>query len=163
MVWACLDIINETHAPFPWHSIGFLLVSKCAHSHIVWRLHPNGFLSWDSQSGVPKLSRFGLPRLWATITSRLNLRSRRGLNQTYSPPQELFKSVSHFTFWHRIQVDSRLLVVESRTASLTPDPFFAHNLGYICPNDSCEAILDIYTSRPFQRYKDYHNARCFDP
>jgi hypothetical protein len=20
--WACLDIINETHAPFPWHLIG---------------------------------------------------------------------------------------------------------------------------------------------
>jgi hypothetical protein len=34
-------------------------------------------------------------------------------------------------------------------ASLTPGPSFAHNLGYRCPNGSCEAILDIYTSRPF--------------
>jgi hypothetical protein len=21
--WACLDIVNETHAPFPWHLICF--------------------------------------------------------------------------------------------------------------------------------------------
>ncbi len=27
------------------------------------QLHPNGYLSQDSQGGVPKLSRFGLPRL----------------------------------------------------------------------------------------------------
>jgi hypothetical protein len=32
-------------------------------------------------------------------------------------------------------------VVESQTASLTPGPSFAHNLGYRCPNDQCEAIL----------------------
>jgi hypothetical protein len=41
-------------------------------------------------------------------------------------------------------------VVGSQTASLTPNPSFAHNLGCKCPNGSCEAILDIYTSRPFQ-------------
>jgi hypothetical protein len=51
-------------------------------------------------------------------------------------------------------------VVESQTTSLTPDPSFAHNLGYRCPN---KAILDIYASRPFQRYKEHLNARCFDP
>ncbi len=39
------------------------------------RSHPNGSLSRDSQSGVLKLSRFGLPRLWAIITSRPDLRS----------------------------------------------------------------------------------------
>jgi hypothetical protein len=32
-------------------------------------LHPNGTFSRDSQSGVSKLSRFGLPGLWAFITS----------------------------------------------------------------------------------------------
>jgi hypothetical protein len=37
-------------------------------------LHPNGIFSWDSQSGVPKLSRFGLLRLWAFITSCSDLR-----------------------------------------------------------------------------------------
>ncbi len=48
------------------------------------RLHLNGFLSRDSQSGVPKLSRFGLWGLWTVIASRPNLRSRRGLNQCCS-------------------------------------------------------------------------------
>ncbi len=50
------------------------------------RLHPNGTFSRDSQSGVSKLSRFGLLGLWATITSRPDLRLGRGLNQTCSPP-----------------------------------------------------------------------------
>jgi hypothetical protein len=50
---------------------------------------------------------------------------------------------------HREQVDSRLLVVGSQTASMTPGPSFAHNLGCRCPNDQCEAIVDIYTLRPF--------------
>jgi hypothetical protein len=127
------------------------------------RLHPNGFLSWDSQSEVPKLSWFGLPGLWTTITSRLDLRSGRGLNQTCSPPQEISNAMSHSTFQRRIWVDSRLLVVGSQIVSLTFGPFFANNLGCNCPNGSCEAILDIYTSRPFQRYKKHFNARCFDP
>ncbi len=39
-----------------------------------WGPHPNGLLSQDSQVGVPKLSWFGLPRLWAFITSCLYLR-----------------------------------------------------------------------------------------
>ncbi len=42
------------------------------------RLHPNGIFSRDSQSGIPKLSRFGLPGLWVNITSCLDLRSGRG-------------------------------------------------------------------------------------
>jgi len=71
--------------------------------------------------------------------------------------------VLHFTCTHRNQVDSRLLVVGSQTANLTSGLFFDHNLCYKCPNGSCKAILDIYTSRPFQRYKERLNARCFDP
>jgi hypothetical protein len=35
------------------------------------------------------------------------------------------------------------LVVGSQTASLTPGPSFAHNLGCRCPNYQCEAIFDI--------------------
>jgi hypothetical protein len=125
-------------------------------------LHPNGSSSWDSQSGVPKLSRFGLPRLWMLITSRSKLRSGQGLNQSCSSPLDLFNGVLHFTYTHRNWVDSRLLVVGSQIASLTPGPFFDHNLCYRCPNGSCEAILDIYTSRTFRRYKKRFNARCFD-
>jgi hypothetical protein len=60
-------------------------------------------------------------------------------------------------------VDSRLLVVGSQTASLTPGPSFAHNLGCRCPNDQCEAISDIYTSRPFQWHQEHPKARCFAP
>jgi len=126
-------------------------------------LHPNGSFSRDSQSGVPKLSWFGLPRLWMLITPRLKLGSERGLNQSCSSPRELSNGVSHFTCTHRNRVDSRLLVVGSQIANLTPGPSFDHNLCWRCPNGSCEAILDIYTSRPFQWYKERLNARCFDP
>jgi len=65
--------------------------------------------------------------------------------------------VSHSRFGCREEVDSRLLVVRSQIVSLTPGPSFAHNSGYKCPNDQCEAILDMYISRPFQNT----NARCF--
>jgi len=36
--------------------------------------HPNGFLSWDSQVGVPKLPKLGLSQLWGLITLCVNLR-----------------------------------------------------------------------------------------
>jgi hypothetical protein len=54
-------------------------------------------------------------------------------------------------------------VVGSQTASLTPGPSFAHNLGCRCPNSQCEAIFDIYASRPFPRHQEHLNARCFRP
>jgi hypothetical protein len=127
------------------------------------RLHRNGSFSWDSQSGVPKLSWFGLPRLWTFITSRPKLGSGWGLNQSCSSRRDLFNAMSHSCWRRREEVDSRLLVVGSQTASLTPGPSFAHNLGCRCPNGSCRAILDIYTSRPFQWHKEHLNARRFDP
>ncbi len=52
-------------------------------------------------------------------------------------------------------------MVGIQTASLTPGPSFAHNLGCRCPNDQCKGILDIYTSRPFQWHQEHPNARCF--
>ncbi len=110
----------------------------------------NDFFPRDSQVGVPKLSRFGLPGLWAFITSRPELGLGRGLNQSCSSPRELFNAMSHSRCKRREGVDSQLLVVGSQTASLTPGPFFAHNLGCRCPNGQCEAIFDIYASRPFQ-------------
>jgi len=124
-------------------------------------LHPNGTFSRDSQSGVPKLSRFGLPGLWAFITSRSDLWLGRGLKQSCSSPWELSNDVSHSTCIHQDRVDSWLLVVGSQTSNLTPGPSFDHNLCCKCPNGSCKVILDIYTSRPFQRYRKRLNARCF--
>ncbi len=127
------------------------------------RPHPSGSLSRDSQSGLPKLSQFELPGLWAIITSRPDLRSRRVLNQSCSSFWELFNTMSHSSVARQDRVDSRLLVVGSQTTNLTLGPSFAHNLGCRCPNGSCEAILNIYTSRPFQWYQEHSNVRCFDP
>jgi hypothetical protein len=31
-----------------------------------------------------------------------------------------------------------------------------------CLNGPCETIFNIYTLRPFQRYKEHLKARCFD-
>ncbi len=126
-------------------------------------LHPNGSFYRDSQSGVSKLSRFGLLGFWMLITPRPKLKLGRGLNQSCSSPQELSNDVWHSMCTHRNRVDSRLLVVGSQIANLTPAPSFGHNLCCRCPNGSCEAILDIDTSRPFQEYKERFNARCFVP
>jgi hypothetical protein len=98
----------------------------------------------------PECVSVGLPRLWTAITPRPNLGLQRGLNQSCSPRRELSNAVSHSQSARWEQVDSRLLVVGSQTGNLTPGLSFAHNFGCRCPNDQCEAILDIYTSRPFQ-------------
>jgi len=124
--------------------------------------HPNGFYSQDSQGGVPKLSRFGLPGLWKLITPSLDLWLGWGLKKTCSSPWELSNDVSHSICTHRSRVDSWLLVVGSQTGNLTPGLSFDHNLCFRCPNGPCKPIFDIYTSRPFQRYKEHLKARCFD-
>ncbi len=107
------------------------------------RPHSNGSLSRDSQSGVPKLSRFGLLGLWAFITSCSNLQLGWGLKRTCSSPWELFNDVLHSTCTYQDRVDSWLLVVGSQIASLTPGLSFNHKLCCWCPNGSCEAISDI--------------------
>ncbi len=71
--------------------------------------------------------------------------------------------MSHSSRRRRDEVDSWLLVVGSQTANLTSGPSFAHNLGCRCPNGQCEAIFDIYVSRPFQWHQEHPNARCFGP
>jgi hypothetical protein len=125
-------------------------------------LHPNGFYSRDSQGGVSGLSRFGLPKLWQVTTPGSNLGLEWGLKQTCRSPQKLFNSLSHSFCTPRGRVDSRLFVVGSQIASLTPGLSFAHNLCYKCLNGPCKAIFDIYTSSPFQQYKEHIKKRCFD-
>jgi hypothetical protein len=105
----------------------------------------------------------GVPRLWDFIAPRPDLGSGRGLNQSCSPQRELSNAMSHSQSARREQVDSRLLAVGSQIASLTLGPSFAHNLGLRCPNDQCEAIFDIYVSRPFQWHQERLNERCFGP
>jgi len=116
-----------------------------------------------SQRGVPKLSWIGLSKLWELITPSSDLWLGWGLKQTYSSPQKLSNSVSHSTCTHQGQVDSQLLVVWNHIVNLTSDLSFDHNLCYRCLYGSCKAIFDIYTSRPFQWYKEHLKARCFDP
>ncbi len=125
--------------------------------------HPNCFLSWDSQVGVPKLHQPKLPQLWGRITSSVDFRSQCSLKQSCNPRRDLFNGMSQVAFTQENRVDSRLLVVRSQNANLTPDLSFAHNLCFRCPNEQCEPILDIYTSIAFQWYKELLKARSFDP
>jgi len=111
----------------------------------------------------PKYPGSGLPGLWEGITPRPDLGLRRGLNRSCSPRRDLSNDVSHSQFGLWEEVDSRLLVVGSQTANLTPGPSFAHNLGDRCPNAQCEVIFDMYASRPFQWHQKHPNARCFGP
>jgi hypothetical protein len=104
-----------------------------------------------------------VPGLWELVTPDCEVWSQRRLNQTCSPRQDISNDVSHSQFGGREEVDSQLLMVGSQTASLTPGPSFAHNLGYRCSNDQCEAIFYIYASRPFQWHQEHFNARCFGP
>ncbi len=127
------------------------------------RWHPNGYFSQDSHVGVPKLSRVGVPGLWTPISPDCRVRSRRGMKQSCSPRRDLSNAVSRSQIGCREEVDSRRLVVESQTASLTPGPSFAHNLPFRYPNEQCEPILDIYVSRAFQRYQECNNPLRFDP
>jgi hypothetical protein len=128
-----------------------------------------GYIQMALFPGTPKLESrncpeivlVGVPGLWELITPDYQVWSRRGLNQSCSPRRDLSNAMSHFQFGGREEVDSRLLVVGSQTASLTPGPSFAHNLGCRCSNEQCEAIFDIYASRPFQWHQEHSNARCF--
>jgi hypothetical protein len=139
---------------------------------IVFSTAPHGsYIQMALFPGTPKLESRNCPEivpvgvsgLWELITPNCRVWSRQGLNQSCSPRRDLSKAVSHSQFWGWQDVDSRLLVVESQTASLTPGPSFAHNLGFRCPNGQCEAIFDIYVSRPFQWHQEHLNARCFGP
>ncbi len=117
------------------------------------RLHPNGFLSRDSRREVSKMLGLGLLQLCGAITLRSDLQLGRGPKQSCSSCQELSNGVSHGTCMHESRVDSRLFMVGSQIASLTPGLSFCHNLCCKCPNGSCEPIFDIYTLITIQQYK----------
>jgi hypothetical protein len=117
-----------------------------------------GYIQMALFPGTPKLESqncpesilVGVPGLWKLISLDSQVRLERGLNQCCSSPRELFNAVLHTIIGRWEEVDSRIFVVGSQTANLTPGPSFAHNLGCRCRNGQCKASLDIYTSRPFQ-------------
>jgi len=130
-----------------------------------------GYIQMALFPGTPKLESRNCPEivpvgvlgLWVLITPDCRDWSQQGLNQVCSPCRDLFNAMSHSQFGGWEEVDSRLLVVGSQIASLTPGPSFAHNLNCKCPNDQCEVIFDIYASRTFQWHQEHLNARCFGP
>jgi len=102
-----------------------------------------------------------VPGLWELITLDCKVQSQRGFHQSCSPCRDLSNDILNTPFGRWEDVDSRLLVVGSQIANLTSGPSLDHNLGCRCPNDQCEGILDIYTSRPFQWHQEHPNARFF--
>jgi hypothetical protein len=116
------------------------------------RLHPNGYFSRDSHlesRNCPEIVQVGVLELWEFISPDFRVRSRRGLKQSCSPRRDLFNAVSHFQIGCREEVDSRLLVVGSQIASLTPGPSFAHNLCLRCLNEQCEPIFRHLSFKSF--------------
>jgi hypothetical protein len=105
--------------------------------------HPNDILSKDSQVGVLKLPNLGLSQFWGPISSHEDLGLRWGLKQSCGPHQELSKTMFHATCTQLNRVDSKLLMVGTQIANLTPDPSFGHNLCFKCSNGSWEPILNI--------------------
>jgi hypothetical protein len=128
-----------------------------------WTNIQMAFLSRDSQMGVPKFPKLGLPWPWGLITLHANLRLRWGLKQSCSPRWELFNSMSHTTCTKGNQGDSWLLVVGNQIANLTPDPSFGHNLHFMSPNGLYKPISNIYILRDFQWYNKLLNPMSSDP
>ncbi len=117
--------------------------------------HPNGFLFWDSQMGVPKSPKLGLLRLWSLITLPADLGSKCGLKQSYSPCRELSNGMSHVICNLVNWVDSRLLLVRSQTGCMTFGPSFGHNSCFRCQNEQCKPIQ---TSTFQEHFNDIKNA-----
>jgi hypothetical protein len=70
--------------------------------------------------------------------------------------------MSHATCKRGNRGASRLLMIGSQIANLTPGPSFGHNLCLKCSNGSCQPILNIYVLRTFQWYKELFNPLSFD-
>ncbi len=122
--------------------------------HVVFfAARDGGYIQMAHFLGTPKLESQNYPEivpvgvlgLWELITPNCRIWSQRDLNQSCNHHRDLSNAMLHYQIGCWEEVDSRLLVVGSQTASLTPGPSFAHNLGYKCPNDQYEAIFDIST------------------
>jgi len=114
-----------------------------------WSPHPNDILLWDSQVGVPKFAKLGLPWLWGRITLCADLRLKWGLKQSCSLRWDLFNIMLQVTCMQGNQIDFLLLVVGNQTANLTFGLSFNYNLCFMCPNESCEPILELFNPLGF--------------
>jgi len=117
----------------------------------------------DSQVGVSKFLRLGLPQLWWPIILCVNFWLKWGLKQSYSSRRDLFNGMSYATWTQRNQGNSWLLVAGSQIVNFISNPSFGHNLCFKCSNGSREPILDIYVPRSFQWYKEFFSPMSFDP
>ncbi len=79
-------------------------------------------------------------KIWTALTPRPDLGSGQGLNQSCSPRRHLSNSMLHSRSTRREQVDSRILVVGSQTANLTP--------GLLLPI-TWAADVQMTNARPF--------------
>jgi hypothetical protein len=127
-----------------------------------WDQHPNVILSQDSEVGVLKFPKLGLPQVWKPITVCADLWLRRGLKQSCIPYPRICNGMSHVTCAQQNRGDYWLLVVGSKIGNSTLDPSFGHNLCSRYPNGSCKPILSIYVSRASQWYKELFNPMSFD-
>jgi hypothetical protein len=114
------------------------------------------------QVGVLKFPKLGLFATLGPITFSVELLLIWGLKQSCSPRQELSNGMWHATCTLVNQVNSRLLVVGSQIANLTPVLSFDHNFCFRCPNESYKPISDICVPRAFQWHKERLNPMSFD-
>jgi hypothetical protein len=128
-----------------------------------WGQHPNLILSWDSQVGVSKFPKLGLPQIWIPITSSANLWLWWGFKQSCIPCQDLSNYMWHATCMQGNQGDSWFLVVGSQIANFTSGTSFGHNLCFKNSNGPCKPILNIYVPRSFQWYKEPFDPMNFIP
>jgi len=84
-----------------------------------------GYIQMTFFPGTPKLESrncpeivlVGVPGLWELITPDCRVWLWQDLNQSYNPRRDLSNAMLHSQFGGREEVDSRLLVVGSQTAS----------------------------------------------
>jgi hypothetical protein len=107
-----------------------------------------GYIHMSFCPGTPKLvvSKFanlGLLAFWRAITSRVNLRLKWSLKQSYSLHWFLSNDMCHTTWRHVFQSDFWRLVVGSQIGTLMSDLSFGYTLCFKYSNGSWKPILDI--------------------
>jgi len=122
--WATLNSLDS-----PWPGLGgshhlppySILCSSPPH------LHPYGSFSWDSQSGVLKLSWFGLPTFLSTITCAANVQMAHARPFWTYTLQDLFNGIKN-TSMRGVLAPVIALLVSGSPGGL-PSPIFGNVSG----------------------------------